>query len=154
MSSCCGERLGRAQGIAVALAAAGVSVLTLGYGRFPWISLALASTFGLYGLVRKTVAADAVTGLLCETAILTPAAAGYLLLLASHGTGAFGTDARATTVLLLGGAVTALPLALFAYGARAAAAVDPGLHPVPLAEPAVPARGRALRRAVHQRRTR
>jgi chloramphenicol-sensitive protein RarD len=113
------ERLGRAQGIAVSLAAAGVGVLTLGCGRFPWISLALASTFGLYGLVRKTVAADAVTGLLCETAILTPAAAGYLLWLGAGGVGVFGVDARATTLLVLGGGVTAVPLALFAYGARA-----------------------------------
>lgn len=112
------ERLGRAQGIAVALAATGVGVLTLGYGRFPWIALALASTFGLYGLVRKTMAADAVTGLLCETAILTPAAAAYLLWLGGRGVGVFGVDAKATTLLVLGGGVTAVPLALFAYGAR------------------------------------
>jgi chloramphenicol-sensitive protein RarD len=113
------ERLSRPQALAVALAAAGVSVLTLGYGRFPGIALALAVTFGLYGLVRKTVAADAITGLLCETAILTPAAAGYLLLAGSRGAGAFGADPKTTVLLVLGGGVTAIPLALFAYGARA-----------------------------------
>ena len=88
------ERLGRPQLIAVALAAAGVAVLTIGYGRFPWIALSLACTFGLYGLVRKTVAADAVIGLLWETAILTPAAAVYLGWLAVRHTGAFGASPR------------------------------------------------------------
>jgi chloramphenicol-sensitive protein RarD len=114
-----GERLSRGQGLAVTLAGLGVAVLTLGYGSFPWIALALASSFGLYGLVRKKVAADAVSGLLWETAILTPAALGYLWLLGTRGTGAFGTDARTSLLLVLGGAVTALPLALFAHGARA-----------------------------------
>ena len=113
------ERLSRGQGLAVALAAAGVAVLTLGYGRFPWIALALATTFGLYGLVRKTVAADAVVGLAWETAILAPAAVCYLVFLGARGTGAFGATAGASALLVLGGAVTALPLALFAYGARA-----------------------------------
>ncbi len=114
------ERLSRGQGLAVALAAVGVAVLTLGYGRFPWIALALASSFGLYGLVRKTVSADAVIGLLWETAILAPAAVGYLVLIGLQGAGTFGSAApRASVLLVLGGAVTALPLALFAYGARA-----------------------------------
>ena len=87
------ESLSRAQWIAVALAAVGVSVLTLGHGRFPWIALALAVTFGLYGLVRKTVAADALTGLLWETALLAPFAVSLLLVLASRGTGVFGASA-------------------------------------------------------------
>ncbi|HXY41124.1 MAG TPA: EamA family transporter RarD [Vicinamibacteria bacterium] len=113
------EGLTRAQKIAVALAAAGVAVLTLGYGQFPWIALALACTFGLYGLVRKTVDADAVTGLLWETALLAPAAVTLLLVLQARGTGSFGTRPLATALLVLGGAVTALPLALFAHGARA-----------------------------------
>ena len=114
------ERLGRAQGIAVALAAAGVAVLAIAHGRLPWIALALALSFGLYGLARKTVGADAVTGLLWETALLAPLAAGYLFLLARQGTGAFGPSAPATSLLLaLGGPVTAVPLVLFALGARA-----------------------------------
>ena len=70
-----GERLSRAQRVAVALAAAGVAVLTVGHGRLPWIALALAVSFGLYGLARKTVGADAVVGLLWETGLLAPLAA-------------------------------------------------------------------------------
>jgi chloramphenicol-sensitive protein RarD len=112
------ERLDRPQSIAVALAATGVAVLTIVHGRFPWIAISLACTFGLYGLVRKTVAADAVVGLLWETAILTPAAAAYLALLAARHSGAFGASTATTMLLVLGGAVTAVPLALFAHGAR------------------------------------
>ncbi len=113
------ERLSRLQRIAVGLAAAGVAVLTLGHGRFPWIALGLAFTFAFYGLARKTVAADAVIGLLYETAILTPLAAGYIILLAGRGTGALaGAGLRTSTLLILGGAVTAVPLVLFTLGAR------------------------------------
>jgi chloramphenicol-sensitive protein RarD len=115
-----GERLSRAQRIAVLLAAAGVAVLTAGHGRLPWIALALAVSFGLYGLARKTVAADAVTGLLWETAILAPLAAAFLVSLEWRGSGAFGRGApEATALLALGGPVTAIPLVLFALGARA-----------------------------------
>jgi chloramphenicol-sensitive protein RarD len=114
------ERLGRAQGIAVALATAGVAVLTIAHGRLPWIALALALSFGLYGLARKTVRADAVVGLLWETVLLTPLAAGYLAFLGRQGSGAFGPSAPVTSALLaLGGPVTAIPLVLFAVGARA-----------------------------------
>jgi chloramphenicol-sensitive protein RarD len=114
-----GERLSRRQGLAVALAALGVAVLTLGYGRFPWISLSLALSFGFYGLIRKTVAADAVSGLLWETGLLAPFAATFLGLRASQGTGALGHAGATTSLLLvLGGAVTAVPLVLFALGAR------------------------------------
>jgi chloramphenicol-sensitive protein RarD len=114
------ERLNRAQRIAVALAASGVAVLTVAHGRLPWIALALAVTFGLYGLARKTVAADAVVGLLWETALMTPLAAGYLVVLAQRGAGAFGqAHPGISALLVLGGAVTAVPLALFAQGARA-----------------------------------
>jgi chloramphenicol-sensitive protein RarD len=114
------ERLSRAQWIAVALAAAGVAILTVAHGRLPWIALALAVSFGLYGLARKTVGADAVVGLLWETGLLAPVAAGYLVVLQARGTGAFGpADPGTSELLALGGAVTAVPLVLFAYGARA-----------------------------------
>ena len=114
-----GERLSRAQWLAVALAAAGVAVLTVGHGRLPWIALALAVTFGLYGLARKTVGADAVVGLLWETGLLAPLAAGWLLSLEARGSGAFGSaHPGASALLALGGAVTAVPLVLFALGAR------------------------------------
>ncbi len=113
------ERLSRAQWIAVALAAAGVFVLTAGHGRLPWIALALAVSFGLYGLARKTVGADAVVGLLWETGLLAPLAAAWLLSLGARGSGAFGpAHAGASVLLVLGGAVTAVPLVLFAQGAR------------------------------------
>jgi chloramphenicol-sensitive protein RarD len=114
-----GERLSRAQRVAVALAAAGVAVLTVGHGRLPWIALALAVSFGLYGLARKTVGADAVVGLLWETGLLAPLAAVWLVSLEARGSGAFGPAHPGTSVLLaLGGAVTAVPLVLFAQGAR------------------------------------
>jgi chloramphenicol-sensitive protein RarD len=113
------ERLSRLQTVAVALAGGGVAILTFGHGRFPWIALALAVTFALYALARKTVAADAATGLLVETAILTPIAGGYLAVLAARGSGALGhSGATVNSFLLLAGAVTAVPLVLFAEGAR------------------------------------
>ena len=74
-----GERLRRAQGWAVALAAAGVAVLTWHNGRVPWVALALAATFGLYGLLRKTVQAGPEVGLAMETALLTPWMLAWLL---------------------------------------------------------------------------
>jgi chloramphenicol-sensitive protein RarD len=114
-----GERLSRAQRVAVALAAAGVAVLTAGHGRLPWIALALAVSFGLYGLARKTVGADPVVGLLWETGLMAPLAAGWLLSLEARGSGAFGAAHPGPSALLaLGGAVTAVPLVLFAQGAR------------------------------------
>lgn len=113
------ERLGRLQQVAVGLACTGVAVLTFGYGRFPWIALGLATSFALYGLARKTVAADAVTGLLVETSLLAPIAAGFLLLRESAGCAAFGhAGLTPTGLLLLAGPVTALPLVLFTRGAR------------------------------------
>jgi chloramphenicol-sensitive protein RarD len=113
------ERLSRLQRVAVGLAAVAVTVLTLGHGRFPWIALGLAVTFAFYGLVRKTVAADAALGLLWETAILTPLAAGYLVFLAARGAGALGhAGPRVGALLVFGGVVTAVPLVLFALGAR------------------------------------
>ena len=113
------ERLSRAQRVAVALAAAGVAVLTVGHGRLPWIALALAVSFGLYGLARKTVGADAVVGLLWETGLLAPLAFGWLASLDARGTGSFGAGhPGASALLALGGAVTAVPLVLFALGAR------------------------------------
>ncbi len=114
------ERLSRGQALAVTLAAVGVAVLTLSHGRLPWIALALAGSFGLYGLVRKTVAADPLVGLVWETAMLAPAAAAFLSLAELRGAGAFAHGpALASLLLVLGGAVTAVPLVLFALGARA-----------------------------------
>jgi len=113
------ERLNRAQWIAVTLAAAGVIYLTVATGRPPWIALALATSFALYGLIRKVVAVEAVPGLATETLLLAPFAAAFLLWCQAQGSGALGHAGVEVDALLLGsGLVTALPLALFAFGAR------------------------------------
>ena len=114
-----GERLNRPQLFAVALAVAGVLYLGVVAGRPPWIALALAASFGLYGLIRKVVVVDAVPGLATETLLLAPFAVAVLLWVEARGTGAFGHSTATIDALLLGsGLITALPLALFAYGAR------------------------------------
>jgi chloramphenicol-sensitive protein RarD len=115
-----GERLNRAQGTAVALAAVAVTYLTALAGHPPWIALTLAVSFSLYGLLRKTISVAALPGLATETLLLMPLAAAYLAWCQLHGVGALGAGARAVDALLLGsGLVTAVPLFLFAYGARA-----------------------------------
>ena len=113
------ERLFRWQKVSVALAFAGVFYLTLRYGKVPWIAFSLAVTFGLYGLFRKTGRAESTIGLFSDSVILTPLALIYLIALGMQGHGAFGSFGPKTDVLLAGaGAVTAVPLLLFGYGAR------------------------------------
>jgi chloramphenicol-sensitive protein RarD len=114
-----GERLNRRQWIAVVLAAAAVTILTIHQGRLPWISLALAVSFALYGLLRKIVPADAVVGLTFETMALAPLAAGFLLFQKHRGVAAFGFQGTEINVLLVtAGAVTVVPLILFTLGVR------------------------------------
>jgi chloramphenicol-sensitive protein RarD len=113
------ERLGAWQWLAVAFAAFGVGWLAVRVGTFPWIALTLAATFGTYGLIRKLAAVDAARGLAVESWVMLPLAAAYLAWQESAGRGAFLHGPVATDLLLvLGGVVTAVPLALFAYGAR------------------------------------
>jgi chloramphenicol-sensitive protein RarD len=113
------ERLNVPQKCAVLLAAAGVVYLTIVVGRVPWISLTLAFSFGLYGLIRKVVAVEAVPGLAVETLLLTPLAVGYLLWCQLRGSASFGHQGTVIDLLLVGsGIATALPLALFSFGAR------------------------------------
>jgi chloramphenicol-sensitive protein RarD len=113
------ERLNRIQWAAVALAASGVIYLTWQSGAPPWIALTLAITFGSYGLIRKMVAVDAITGLGAETLLIAPIGLGYLLWLQAQGTGVLGhAGLLIDSLLFFGGLVTAIPLALFAYGAR------------------------------------
>lgn len=114
-----GERLRRAQWMAVALAVAGVAWLTWQSGHPPWIALALAATFGLYGLLRKTAALGALEGLSLETMVLFPLALGYLAYLTFAGRNGFLHAPPATQWLLAAaGPITAVPLLLFASGAR------------------------------------
>lgn len=113
------ERMTRAQWLAVAVAALGVLWLALVHGRPPWIALALATSFGFYGLIRKLAAVEAVPGLAVESAILFPLALGWVLLEGWRGVGAFASGDLATDgLLIVGGALTALPLVGFAYAAR------------------------------------
>ena len=114
-----GERLNRIQWVAVAWAGAGVAWLTIQTGTVPWIALALALSFGGYGLIRKIVSVDAVSGLAAETALLAPFAVAWLTWAHVHGDGAFGgANVGLQAWLVAGGVVTAVPLALFAFGAR------------------------------------
>jgi chloramphenicol-sensitive protein RarD len=112
------EQLRRPQAVALLLAATGVLTLTISYGSIPWTALILALTFGSYGLLRKIVASDSLTGLTVETILLSPAAAAYLLFVAWQGQGAFLADAQTSLLLMSAGVVTAVPLLLFAAAAR------------------------------------
>jgi len=113
------ERLSAWQWIAVALATAGVSLRVHDTGGLPWVSLLIAASFGIYGLLRKRLAIDAIQGLLIETAFALPLALVFLLWLASTGAGHFGSGgARESILLMLAGPITAIPLLLFAIGAR------------------------------------
>lgn len=120
-----GERLNRAQWISVAIAATGVLWLTFNYGSFPWIALALACSFGLYGLIRKIAAVPPVRGLGVESIYLFLPALVFLLWTESHGQGGFiaspaagGWGLKAGILLVFGGALTAIPLIAFAEAVR------------------------------------
>ncbi len=114
-----GERLRRLQWVSVGLAAIGVATLTIHVGAPPWIALGLAFSFGTYGLLRKKVAATPTQGVAIETWILAPLAIGFLAWRASTGEAALGNADVATHALLFTtGIITAVPLILFAAGAR------------------------------------
>lgn len=114
------ERLNIWQYCSLALATTGVVIMTVNYGRVPWISLALAFTFGLYGFFKKKVNIDSVIGLALETSVLMPVSLIYLLSAHVNGNGYYGTGPWHITVLLtLSGVITALPLLWFAQAARA-----------------------------------
>jgi chloramphenicol-sensitive protein RarD len=112
------ERLNRLQWIAVAIAAAGISVLAAGALGQLWISLALCITFALYGLLRKIVSADAITGLAIETAVLLPLAILWLGLRGESGVAMMGSTTLQTILLVLAGIVSTTPLLLFTAAAR------------------------------------
>jgi chloramphenicol-sensitive protein RarD len=113
------ERLRPMQIAAVMLAAAGVAVLTISGGEFPLISVTLATSFTLYGVIRRRVVIGGMPGLFIETLILLPAAAVYLLLLLGRGTAVFGlSDLSMAGTLMLAGPFTVVPLLCFALAAR------------------------------------
>ncbi|HZH25016.1 MAG TPA: EamA family transporter RarD [Solirubrobacteraceae bacterium] len=112
------ERLRRRQGLALAVAVVGVLVLTIDYGRVPWIALTLAVTFGSYGLVKNRAGIDGPQSLAVETAVVVLPASAYLLWLGGTGDGTFTTEGPGHAALLIGaGVVTALPLMLFGAAA-------------------------------------
>jgi len=113
-----GERLRLTQWAAVGLAACGVLWLTVSEGSVPWIGLVIAVTFSLYGLLRKTAALGALEGLSVETMLLLPAAGLFLLLPDAGSSHAFGSNIPLSLLLMAAGPVTAIPLLMFAYGAR------------------------------------
>lgn len=114
------ERLSRAQWASVALAAAGVLWLTVQYGQPPWIAICLALSFALYGLLRKLLAIDAVAGLGVESVYLLLPALAVLVWGEAHGQGGFfdAWGAGLDALLIIGGALTALPLIGFAFAVR------------------------------------
>lgn len=113
------ERPRRWQWLAVGLAGLGVLWLTWQAGQFPWIGLVLAFSFGLYGLIRKTAALGSLEGLALETALLTPVAMLFLLWTAHSGSAVWPrADTALWGWLLMAGPLTAIPLLLYAAGAR------------------------------------
>ncbi|HEX9385774.1 MAG TPA: EamA family transporter RarD [Anaerolineales bacterium] len=113
------ERLRPAQWIPVALATAGVTYLTVAYGRLPWIALSLAFSFGFYGFVKKLAPLGSLYGLTLETGIVFPFALIYLAFIGLNSTGAFLHKGAQIDLLLIGaGIVTTIPLLMFASAAR------------------------------------
>ena len=114
-----GERLRGPQWAAIGIAAAGVVVLTIGYGEVPWVALFLAVTFATYSLIKKTVGVGALDGLTVETAVLFPPALIAIALLMSSGDAEFGHHGLGHAVLMsCAGFATLAPLLLFAGAAR------------------------------------
>ncbi len=113
------ESLNGTQWVSVALAALGVLWLTFSVGQFPWIAISLALSFGTYGLIRKQVVVESVAGLGVETLLIAPIMLVYLVWTLHTGSFAFGTlGTKVDVMLIASGAVTAIPLVLFAYGVR------------------------------------
>jgi chloramphenicol-sensitive protein RarD len=114
-----GERLNFRQAAAVSLAAAGTIYLTRSHGELPWLALALAFTFAVYGLLRKTVQIESVAGLFVETCLISPMAIGALVILGTQGKAAWGlNDPWITLLLVMAGPITVLPLIWFTNAAR------------------------------------
>ena len=107
------EKMRPLQWLAVGIATIGVAVLTIDYGRLPWIALGLALSWGSYGLVKKQLGLGALEGLSIETLLTSGFYLGYLIWLGNRGEGQFSHSLTLTFLLIGGGAVTAIPLLLF-----------------------------------------
>jgi chloramphenicol-sensitive protein RarD len=113
------EKLTVWQGTALGLAAVGVIILTVQYGKVPWISIVLAASFALYGLLKKLTNVGSMISLAIETAIVSPFALIYIAQSQLNGVGALGNVSASQTILLIcSGAITAIPLLLFGEGAK------------------------------------
>jgi chloramphenicol-sensitive protein RarD len=112
------ERLHWGQKLAVVLACSGVATFVWEFGAVPWIALALAVSFGLYGLLRKTAAVSPMVGLAVETALLTPIALALVGYRGAIGTGHWGLDWRITLLFIGAGVITSMPLLWFNNAAK------------------------------------
>ncbi|HJF33658.1 MAG TPA: EamA family transporter RarD, partial [Sporosarcina psychrophila] len=113
------EKLSRAQQVAFLLAATGVIILTVSYGKFPWLAFTLAVTFAVYGLIKKQIKLDALRGLTIETLFIAPFAVIYYIWLFTKGNAVFlSSDIKTDILLILTGAATALPLIMYAKGVQ------------------------------------
>ena len=112
------ESLRPMQWLAILLMVAAVAYLMLGFGAFPWIALSLAITFASYGAIKKTVSVPSAHGMSIETAFLLVPCVLYLLYLESIQLGVFGDDVFTSSMLIMGGLVTLIPLLLFSAAAK------------------------------------
>lgn len=120
------DKLDRVRKAAVVLCFCAVAFEVIQFGSLPWIALALAITFGFYGLVRKKVAVDSFTGMAIETAILLPFALAYLILSDSPSTNMFDNSSTLNWLLLASGPITMVPLMCFAAAANRVSLVTLG----------------------------
>ncbi|WP_296149421.1 MULTISPECIES: EamA family transporter RarD [unclassified Pseudonocardia] len=112
------ERLRPAQWVAVGMAAVAVAIVAVDNGRVPWIGLTIAVSFGLYGLIKKTVPVDATAGLTAEGVVLGPVALATAVVIMASGHGTFGHGAGHTSLMVASGLVTVVPMLLYGIGAR------------------------------------
>lgn len=113
------EKLTKTTVLALCIAAVSVIILTVNYGTIPWISLLLAFSFGIYGVLKKKIVLDATRGLAIETLMITPIALiTYVFLWREQSIAFLQTDLQTTVLLMVGGILTAIPLILFAKGAQ------------------------------------
>ena len=122
------EKLGRAQMLAVMLAAAAVLILTYGLGQAPWIALSVSVSFGIYGVIKKSLSIPAIVTVTLEVLLLSPIALMILYLHhASDSGGQFGQSLSVSLLLILSGPMTATPLILFSYATRRVALATVGI---------------------------